>query len=521
MSSRQGSKSNSRLSGRADFFSGGRLREEEGVVIRDWGGRYPIAIIYPNKYFIGMSNLGIQALYGYLNACSGIIGERVFWENDGKPLLSIESSRPLMDFACLAFSFSYELDYLNLAAILRDAGIPLWAKDRGDNHPLLIAGGPCITANPSPVAPFFDVLCIGEAEAILPDVLPILSEGLGRIELLTRLNSVPGLCVPSLANRRTIQRRWLKSINEYPTHSVVLTRDTELGDLYLIEVERGCSAYCNFCLVSRIFCPLRFHSYDSLIRQVCEGLKYRTRIGLVGPVVTDHPQIEDLLDAILKLGAGFSVSSMRIKSLTESLLGKMVCGGVNSIALAPEAGSDRLRYVIRKGFDEKEIMSAIDMVAKHPFKRLKLYFMVGLPSETTEDVASIVDLALKCQKRLDSKKQGCRIRLNIAPFVPKAGTPFQRMGMMEESVLSERINYIRDHLSGEGLEVNAESPQWSHVQATLSRGDSSLAGALAVLDKVSLANWRSAGKKMGVNLAHFALQTWQQQEKLPWGMIRL
>ena len=507
--------------GRADYFSGGRLAGEEGTVIRDWGGRYPFALVYPNSYFLGMSNLGLQAIYSLLMSHPETVGERVFWENDGKPLLSLESSRPLMDYACLAFSFSYELDYLNLADILKAGGLPLYASQRDDSHPLLIAGGPCVTANPMPIASFFDALCIGEGEAILPDMLPYLTEGLSRVEILHKLDSVPGVYVPMLAGNKAIKRRWLHALDSFPTHSCVLTHDTELGELYLIEVERGCSASCSFCLVSRAYCPLRFHSLDSLLQQAREGLKYRKRIGLVGPVVTDHPQIESLLDGLLQMGAGFSVSSLRLKNISPLILELMLQGGVHTLALAPEAGSERLRQVINKGFDENDIITAVGMVSRLPFKQLKLYFMIGLPSETEEDISSIIDLALKCQQHLNSYRYNCRLSLNIAPFVPKAGTPFQWLGMAKEAVLERRIARLRDSLNGEGIEVKAESPQWSCVQAALSRGGRSFADVLSSIDKTSLAGWRRAVKKTDINLEYYVHGNWDRKTNLPWSMIEM
>ena len=507
--------------GRADYFSGGKLAGEKGTVIKDWGGRYPFALIYPNTYSVGMSNLGVQAIYRLLNDRSDAVCERVFWEADGKPLLSLESSRPMMDYACLAFSFSYELDYLNLANIMRAAGIPLYARDRGESHPLLIAGGPCITANPMPVSLFSDVFCIGEAEVILPSILPILVGDNSREEKLKHLSVLPGVYVPAFHDGHEIARQWLANLDEFPVHSAVLTHDTELGDLYLIEVERGCSASCSFCLVSRAFCPLRFHSLASLCDQAREGLRYRKRIGLVGPVVTDHPQIEELLSGILDMGAGFSLSSLRLKKLSPRVLELVIKGGAHSLALAHEAGSERLRKTIRKGFTEDDIMQAVGRVAQQPFKQLKLYFMLGLPTETDEDIEEIITLALKCQSLLDIAQRGCRLTLNVAPFVPKAGTAFQRLGMADQVALEERITRLKDCLSGEGVEVKAESPEWSHVQAALSRGDAGTAAVLADMDKVSLAAWRRAVKKAGVNLDYFVLENWSRNEKLPWGMIDL
>ncbi len=506
---------------RADYFSGGRLAGEEGTIIRDWGGRYPFALVYPNSYSVGMSNLGVQVIYRLLNQRPETICERVFWDGDGKPLLSLESSRPLMDYACLAFSFSYELDYLNLPFILKAAGIPLYAKDRDETHPLLIAGGPCTTANLMPVAPFFDAVCIGEAEAILPAMLPILTSDWSKEDQIHRLSEVPGVFVPSLDVGQAVSRQHLKNLDDFPVHSTVLTRDTELGDLYLIEVERGCSAACSFCLVSRCFRPLRFHSLGSLLDQAREGLKYRKRVGLVGPVVTDHPQIEALLSGILEMGAGFSLSSLRLKRLSPKILELMIAGGAHSLALAPEVGSERLRTLIHKGFTEEDIISAAEKVAAQPFKQFKLYFMLGLPAESDDDVGAMSELSLKCQSILDKAQRGCRLSLNVAPFVPKAGTAFERHGMAAIDVLESRIDMLKNALGGSGIEVKAESPQWSHVQGALSRGGAEMSSLIAGLEKVSLAGWRRAADKAGLDLARYTTVEWGEKEHLPWGFIGL
>ncbi len=216
-----------------------RLRKETGAIIKDWGGLLPFAFVYPNSYFIGMSNLGLQAIYGLLNSRNDALCERVFWdkENSEKGVLplSVESQRPLTDFAVLAFSLNYEIDYLNLAPILKASGIPLYSTERDETQPLIIAGGPCITANPMPVVPFFDCLCIGEAEMILPAMLPILAEGISgnRDDLLKTLSNIPGVYVPRYNSDTPVVRQWLKKLDDFPVHSVVLTQDTELSDLYL------------------------------------------------------------------------------------------------------------------------------------------------------------------------------------------------------------------------------------------------------------------------------------------------
>ncbi|TRZ54009.1 MAG: radical SAM protein [Dehalococcoidia bacterium] len=502
-----------------------RLSQEQGTIIKDWGGRIPIALIYPNSYYVGMSNLGVHAIYDLLNNYGEVVGERAFWERENQtqklPVLSLESQRPLSDFAVLAFSITYELDYFNVVSILNASGIPLYAADRDDRHPLVIAGGACITANPLPLSPFFDCLCIGEAEPILPEMLPMLSEGISgnRDELLKALASLPGVYVPQYYSGIPVTRQWTANLDDFPTTSTILTPDTELGNLFLIEVERGCHWGCRFCLVSNAFSPMRFRSIGKLIEQAKLGLRYRKRLGLVGPAVSDHPQIEELLVKLRQIGAGLSISSLRIKPLPPTVLTEMAKGGARTIALAPEAGSQRLRQVIRKGFSEDDILEAIGRVAEQKIKQLKLYFMIGLPSETDEDIEEIINLTLKGKDILDRQQTGCRLTLNIAPFVPKAGTPFQWLPMAPLPTLNRRLSRLKNSLPPKGIKLKWESPAWSQIQGVLARGDAKLAEVLANIDEVSLSGWRKATEKYHLDIDFYAHQRWDIEEKLPWAIL--
>ncbi|MCD6300050.1 MAG: radical SAM protein, partial [Dehalococcoidales bacterium] len=400
-------------------------------------------------------------------------------------------------------------------------GIPLYAADRDERHPLVIAGGPCIIANPIPLAPFFDCLCIGEAESILPTMLPVLAESINsrQDELLKALASLPGIYIPQYYSGTPVVRQWLTSLDDFPTTSAILTPDTELGNLYLIEVERGCNWGCRFCLVNNAFSPMRFRSIDRLIEQAKLGLSYRKRVGLVGPAVTDHPQIEELLTRLRQTGAGLSISSLRIKPLTHQVLKKLAEGGIKTITLAPEAGSQRLRQVIKKGFSEDDILESINKVAEQDIKQLKLYFMIGLPSETDEDVEEIVNLVLKCKHILDKRRGGTRLALNIAPFVPKAGTPFQWLPMAPLPVLNRRLSLLKSNLAPKGIKLKCESPAWSQVQGILARGDIKLAEVLANMEEVSLSGWRKAAEKCRLDTDFYALQRWDTTQKLPWAIL--
>jgi radical SAM superfamily enzyme YgiQ (UPF0313 family) len=502
-----------------------RLSRETGTIIKDWGGKLPFAVVYPNTYYVGMSNLGLQAIYGFLNRYDDVVCERAFWDKENSTgqitPLGVESQRPLNDFAILAFSVNYELDYFNIAPLLKASGIPFWSAERDSSHPLVIAGGPCIMANPLPLAPFFDCLCIGEAETILPAMLPVLREGLSgnREDLLKTLSEIPGVYVPRFYSGSPVTRQCVKDLDIFPVHSVVLTPDTELGDMYLIEVERGCGWACRFCLVNSTYSPLRFRSKEVILQQAAVGLQYRKRIGLVGPTVTDHPQIEGLLDGLLELGAGLAVSSLRINSLSDKVLENMVQGGISSVTIAPEAGSERLRRVIKKDMTETDILQAIDRAAQHGIKQLKLYFMLGLPSETEDDIQAIIDLVLAGKEIIDKNRSKIRLTLNLSPFIPKAGTPFQWLPMELPELLEQRISQIKNRLKPHGIEVKTESPYWSEVQTVLSRGNTELAPALADIEKVSLSEWRKTVEKHRIDVEYYAHRRWDMEHLVPWSII--
>ena len=498
-----------------------RLSQERGTILKDWGGRIPIALIYPNTYYLGMSNLGFQTIYALLNSYDNIVCERLFWDEKARDPPSIESQRPLSDFAVLAFSISYELDYFNVADILRSSAIPLFAADRNDSHPIVIAGGPCITANPEPLSPFFDCFAIGEGEAILPAVVEVISEEIerGKDKLLQALSSLPGIYVPNLQDGKTILRQWVRDIDDFATTSVILTPETELGGMYVIEVSRGCRWGCRFCLAGYLFRPFRYRSLDNLLDQAETGLKHGKRIGLLGASPSDHPEIEELVTRLQHMGAQISVSSLRIRPLSRVTLRGLAESGMQTISLAPEAGSERLRKIINKGVTESDIIEAMDKVAEHRLKQLKLYFMIGLPTETDDDIDDIIKLTLALKGRIDKKKAGSRVTLTIEPFVPKAGTPFQWLPMASAEILTRRLSMLKNILKPKGIEVKSESTGWMVIQGALSRGDARLARVLAKMDGKSLSSWRRAMEQCSLDMENYVNREIPLGEKLPWSNI--
>ncbi len=499
-----------------------RLEKERGTVRKDWGGKAHVALVYPNSYYLGMSSLGFQTVYGLLNGHENVVCERAFHEpgkhSPGVPI-SLESQRPLPDFDVIAFSISYELDYPNVVRVLRDAGIPLFASDRDESHPLLVAGGPSVTANPQPLSRFFDCFAIGEAEMILPDFIRVLTERAEgpKDELLEGLASLPGAYVPALYDGIPVKRQWLADLDSAATASVVLTPDTELSDMHVVEIARGCGRGCRFCLAGYWYRPFRCRTVGSLVGQAREGLKRTRKIGLLGAAVSDHPGLDELVSQLRRMGAEISVSSLRIRPLSPAAVRGLVESGAQMISLAPEAGSERLRRAINKGATEDDIVAAVDMAARQGLKQVKLYFMIGLPTETDDDVEEMIGLSIALKRRIE--RTGCRIALTVEPFVPKAGTPFQWLPMAAEEVLKRRIARLRRALPGEGIDVRSESVPWSVVQGDLSRGDAGLGEALAGMSGGGLASWRAALQKQGLSAGHYAHREIPLDEPLPWSVV--
>jgi radical SAM superfamily enzyme YgiQ (UPF0313 family) len=509
-----------------------RLAGEQGAIVKDWGGRLPIALVYPNSYHVGMSGLGVHVLYRLFNQYPGVVCERVFCESDAEAPVSLESQRPLGDFAILAISLAFELDYLNLVALLRRSGIPLSSEERDEREPMLIAGGPCVMANPQPLASLIDAFAIGEGEVIVPSLVDTLLEGidLQREDVLRRVAMLPGLYVPrfhdldrdnaqAVGTRSTpsapqsIQRQWLTDLDDQPAHSTVVTDDTEFGDMYLMEVTRGCGRGCHFCLAGVAYSPVREGSLEVLVGTARKGLAYRQTLGLIGASLSDYSQLESLARDLRRLGAKLSVASLRVDPLPVALLEALSESGARTVTIAPEAGSERLRRKIRKGVSLDDIMRAVELIARHDFPQLKLYFMIGLPTEEDSDVSEIVELLRAVRKRF--RRQ---VTVNITPFVPKAQTPFERTAMAPRRVLEQRFAYLRDSLGALNVETVGESPRRAEMQAVLARGDRSLGKALMAIDSTGAPGWRRALEAAGLSSAEY-LTSRTRDETLPWSSI--
>ncbi|PPD58385.1 radical SAM protein [Dehalogenimonas etheniformans] len=499
-----------------------RLSAESGAVITDWGGRLPVAIVYANSYHIGMSNLGVHALYKWFNSRDDFVAERVFWDEEPQSTsggLSVESRRPLPDFSVLAFSVSFELDYLNIPRMLKSAGIPVFSNDRDESYPLVIGGGAVLTANPMPVAPFFDAVCIGEAEAILPSLSQAIKDPLDqpRQTQLERLAAISGVYVPSLP--APVKRQHVSILDDFMVGTTVFTEDTEFGDMFLLEVQRGCRFSCRFCLVASSFYPFRYRSIESLLNQARLARKYRNRIALVGPVVSEYPHLAELLRGLKELGYSLSIGSMRVKPISTEVLNELVMGGVKSLTIAPEAGTPKLRRSIGKGFSDDDITEAVRKIGGAGIRQLTLYSMVGLPGETDADVDSLASLVLR--SKVEADKHHVALSLNVSAFIPKAHSPFEREPMASAKDIDGRFDKLERSLSGKGVKVKPDTSGWGEIQAALARGDDKLAGVIEKLDKISLAGWRRSMKTAGLSTEAYAHRRFSEDEPLPWDIISM
>ncbi len=528
------------------------LSQEKGAVVREWGASWPIALVYPQIYPVAMGNLGFQAIYHLLNRAPGLVCERAFlptpeeWQEHRRtrtPILTLESQRPLTDFAAVAFSISFEADYPYVLQILAGAGIPLRAADRGPGDPLVLAGGVATFLNPEPLAPFVDAFFLGEGEAGAAPFFQFLAEGPpagDRLQMLRELaQTVPGTYVPAgyrpvyqadgtlaafepqAGYPERVTAPHLPELAPYPTHSHLLAPQSEWGEMFLVETGRGCSRGCRFCAAGFVYRPPRERPLEELWAQVQRGLMEKRKVGLVGAAVSDHPAVKELCRRVLAAGGHLGISSLRADSADAELFGLLAQGGVRSVALAPEAGSERLRRVLNKGLTQEDLARAALALAQSGIPQLRLYFMVGLPTETREDVAEIPRLVRYLEHRVVKESAGKRrlglITLSLSSFVPKPFTPFQWSPFTEVPELKKRLKLVTREFHGvKEVRVHTDLPKWAYVQAVIARGDRRVGDLLLAAHEQG---WNRALQESPVNPDFFTLRERRPDELFPWDFI--
>jgi len=523
--------------------------EDSRVTVNPHAGQ-KVAIVYPNTYFVGMSNLGLHIIYEEINLRNDSVCERIFlpekkeleaYDKTKTPLMSVETQRPMHQFDVVAFDVTFEMDYFHIPLMLRHGRVPIMGKDRTEFDPIVIAGGPCATFNPEPFADFIDAFIIGEGEGIVSRVLDIIRdgkmEGLDRHAILRELANVSGVYVPSLyvpiysedgefkgyhiaeGAPKTIKRHFemLTSGGE----TVVATNYTEFGAMYIIEVARGCGRHCRFCMAGYCFRVPRVRPLEILKEGVDRAEKLGKKVGLMGAAISDYPEVDELVTYIRSKDMRYSCASLRADSLTQAVVDGLADSGQKTITIAPETGSERLRRVINKGISEEHLQNAATLSAKSGIQHMRLYIMIGLPTETDEDIEAIVGLAERTQAHM--AEVGCkgRLTLSINPFIPKPFTPFQWMAMDNQKTVEKKLQYIKKALQkNRRIEVLVESPKEAYIQGVLARGDRRLGAVLAACaaDRGSK-SFKAEMKAAGLDMDEMNYRERSFDEFLPWSHL--
>jgi radical SAM superfamily enzyme YgiQ (UPF0313 family) len=529
------------------------LSKEVGFVRKPHVDRLRVALAFPNTYYVGMSNLGFQTVYQLFNAHDDVVCERMFLPPKQQlkeqlasrtPLITLESQTLVRDFDVIAFSVSFEWDYTNILTMLRLAGVPLRAADRTARDPLVVIGGAITFVNPEPLALFADVIAAGEGEELVPKLVDALRQSGSRGDLLKRLAPERGFYIPSFYDVEyrpdgsierfvpgdgtgappAVKKAAVAATNALePPCTRIFTPDTEFGSRFLVEVVRGCANLCRFCWAGYNYLPVRAFPADRILARAKEARAHSSHAGLVSIALCDHPEIDRILEGLADMGYSISPASLRLDDLTGTIVRRLRESGERTLTIAPETGSDRLRRVINKTMTNDEILDRAELIFASGIENLKLYYMIGLPTETDEDLVAIRDLTLQLRDIMLTHAKGKgeigRIIASVNPLIPKPSTAYQWLPMEVPSVVEKKIQRLRSLTAGiDNVFFNIKSERHSFYQALLSLGDRRVASAIEAAE-ANAGDWRKAVADAGVDADFYVFREKRQDEVFPWSII--